>query len=58
MKVSWQVTGVRQDAWKRAHPMVVETAKSQRERGYYLSPQLFGAARGEEVAGARYTRDL
>jgi trimeric autotransporter adhesin len=27
MKVSWQVTGVRHDAWAQAHPMQVEQAK-------------------------------
>ncbi len=43
MKVSWQVTGVRADAWEKAHPMVVEVQKPQRERGYYINPELFGA---------------
>jgi hypothetical protein len=43
MKVSWQVTGVRQDAWEKAHPMVVEVPKPARERGYYINPELFGA---------------
>jgi hypothetical protein len=42
MKVSWQVTGVRQDAWVKAHPMQVETEKPANERGYYLQPELFG----------------
>jgi trimeric autotransporter adhesin len=43
MKVSWQVTAVRQDAWEKAHPMVVEVPKPPRERGYYINPELFGA---------------
>lgn len=42
VKVSWQVTGVRQDAWARAHPMVNERAKPAGERGTYLHPELFG----------------
>lgn len=44
MKVSWQVTGVRQDAWEKAHPMSVEVEKSARERGHYINPELFGAS--------------
>ncbi|MBI3950924.1 MAG: hypothetical protein HY314_10780 [Acidobacteria bacterium] len=42
MKVSWQVTGIRQDAWAKAHPVVVEEDKSDAERGHYLNPELFG----------------
>ncbi len=40
MKISWQVTGIRQDAWAKAHPMAVEVEKSAVERGYYLHPEL------------------
>ena len=29
LKVSWQVTGVRHDAWAQEHPMQVETDKGQ-----------------------------
>ena len=43
MKVSWQVTGIRHDAWADAHRIPVEEAKPERERGYYLAPELFGA---------------
>jgi hypothetical protein len=41
MKVSWQVTGVRRDAWAEAHPLAVEQSKSANERGYYLHPELY-----------------
>jgi hypothetical protein len=41
-KVSWQVSGVRNDAWEKAHPMVVEADKGPR-RGQYLTPELYGA---------------
>lgn len=37
-QVSWQVTGVRQDAYAKAHPVVPEVAKPARERGTYLHP--------------------
>ena len=29
VKVSWQVTGVRQDAYAKAHPMAAEEAKDE-----------------------------
>jgi hypothetical protein len=41
MMVSWQVTGIRQDAWANAHRIPVEELKSDRERGYYIHPELF-----------------
>jgi hypothetical protein len=41
VKVSWQVTGVRHDAYARAHPLVVEQDKPAHERGSYLHPQLY-----------------
>jgi hypothetical protein len=40
-KVSWQVTGVRHDAYADAHRIVVEEAKPEKERGTYLHPELF-----------------
>ncbi len=43
MKVSWQVTGVRQDAFAKAHPLQVEVDKPENERGYYIHPELYGA---------------
>jgi hypothetical protein len=42
LKVSWQVTGIRKDAFAVAHPMVVEPEKSGDERGRYLSPVELG----------------
>ncbi len=41
MKVSWQVTGVRHDAWADAHRIQVEEEKTGKERGTYLHPELF-----------------
>ena len=37
-KVCWQVTGVRQDAYSKAHPLKVEAAKTGKEKGKYLHP--------------------
>jgi len=42
MKVSWQVTGVRHDAYAKTHPLVVEVKKSATERGHYLHPDAYG----------------
>jgi hypothetical protein len=40
VRVSWQVTGIRQDAWANAHlsEFEVEVDKTDDERGRYLSP--------------------
>jgi len=48
VKVSWQVTGVRNDALARSNPMKVEVVKPDHERGTYLHPEAYGvhAARG------------
>jgi hypothetical protein len=54
MKVSWQVTGVRQDAWANAHRIPVEIEKPERERGYYLHPELYGAPAEKNVEWARH----
>jgi hypothetical protein len=42
VKVSWQVTGIRHDAYAVAHPMVVEVPKPKFEVGKYIHPELFG----------------
>jgi hypothetical protein len=41
VKVSWQVTGVRQDPYAKANPLVVEQDKPEGERGHYLHPELY-----------------
>ncbi|MFD9268806.1 hypothetical protein ACFWB1_36265 [Streptomyces goshikiensis] len=38
VKVSWQVTGVRQDAWAEAHRIANEQDKPESERSFYLHP--------------------
>lgn len=42
-KVSWQVTGVRNDKWAQKYRIVTEVEKSENEKGKYLHPELFGA---------------
>jgi len=41
IKVSWQVTGVRQDAFANANRIPVEEMKEDKERGKYLHPEAF-----------------
>jgi len=53
-KVSWQVTGTRQDAWANAHRIPVEQEKSAQERGYYIAPELFGQAGEKQIMYARH----
>ena len=46
VKVCWQVTGVRKDAWAEANRIPVEETKPKAERGRYLHPELFGKKGG------------
>jgi hypothetical protein len=41
VKVSWQVTGIRQDGWAKKNRIQVEVGKPERERGFYLHPEAF-----------------
>jgi hypothetical protein len=50
IKVSWMVTGIRQDAWANAHRIPVEEEKAEKDKGQYLHPELFGHA-GERSIG-------
>ena len=54
IKVSWQVTGIRRDAWANAHRIPVEQVKPEKERGSYLHPELYGA---QEESGVLWARD-
>ncbi|MFN0202711.1 MAG: hypothetical protein ACKVTZ_14400 [Bacteroidia bacterium] len=49
VKVSWQVTGVRKDAWANAHRVVPEMDKVGAEKGRYLHPELFGLGRSASI---------
>jgi hypothetical protein len=54
VEVSWQVTGVRQDAFAKANPLVVEQEKEARLRGYYIHPELYGAPAEKQIEWARH----
>jgi hypothetical protein len=50
VKVSWQVTGIRQDAWANAHRIGNEVDKDATEKGRYLHPELFGHPESDSIA--------
>jgi trimeric autotransporter adhesin len=54
MKVSWMVTGIRQDAWANANRIPVEQDKPAQERGYYLHPTLYGEPPQKSIDWARH----
>ncbi|HMZ21853.1 MAG TPA: hypothetical protein PLD20_28230 [Blastocatellia bacterium] len=41
LEVSWQVTGIRQDAYANKHRIEVEVEKAPQDRGTYLHPDAF-----------------
>src|ERR671938_679396 len=51
--VSWQVTGIRQDAYANAHRVPVEEDKPAVERGFYLHPEAFNQPAERSVERAR-----
>jgi hypothetical protein len=53
-QVSWQVTGIRQDAWANANRIPVEVDKKAEDQGRYLHPELFG---GEAITALTKARD-
>jgi hypothetical protein len=54
MKVSWQVSAVRQDAYAKAHSLQVEEQKPKEERGFYIHPDLYGAPPEKSIEWARH----
>jgi hypothetical protein len=58
MKVSWQVTGTRQDAWAKAHRIPVEEAKPANERGFFLHPELFGEPEENGISWADHPEQM
>jgi hypothetical protein len=54
VKVSWQVTGIRQDPYAEANRIPVEEEKSADEKGTYLYPEGYGKP---EAMGLDYQRN-
>jgi hypothetical protein len=53
VKVCWQVTGVRQDAWAEANRISVEEDKPAAEKGRFLHPELFAHKDATHRSGRR-----
>lgn len=53
IEVSWQVTGIRQDAFANANRIPNVEDKTEKERGYYLHPEAFGQPEEKGVEWAK-----
>jgi hypothetical protein len=53
VEVSWQVTGIRHDAYANQYRIPVEEDKAVGEQGYYLHPEVFGQAESKSISAAR-----
>ena len=49
LEVSWQVTGIRQDAWANANRIPVEVDKPPVDQGRYLHPDLYEDGHGQPI---------
>ena len=54
VRVSWQVTGIRNDPYVKAHPAQVEVEKTGAERGKYIHPKEYGVS---ETLGIDYEKN-
>ncbi len=54
LKVSWQVTGIRQDPYASANRIVVEEEKPHEEKGYYLHPEAYDQPEEKNMKWAEY----
>jgi hypothetical protein len=57
MKVSWQVTGIRKDPWANAHRIEVEEEKHDKERDYYLHPDLYRQPEENGISHLLFPKD-
>ncbi len=53
VKVSWQVTGIRHDAYANHYRIPVEEEKASGEQGHYLHPEVFGQPESKSISAAR-----
>jgi hypothetical protein len=57
MKVSWQVTGIRKDPWANTNRIQVEEDKPDKERGYYLHPDVYGQPEEKGISHLLFPKD-
>jgi hypothetical protein len=55
-RICWQVTGVRDDPWARAHQLITEEDKSEDDQGLFLHPELHGSDREHGILASRQPR--
>ena len=58
VEVSWQVTGIRKDAWANAHRVNVEPVKTALYQGHYIHPELYGAPEEASMEWARRPQQM
>jgi hypothetical protein len=56
MKVSWQVTVIHKDPWANANRIQVEEDKPDKERGYYIYPDLYGQPEEKDISQLLYPK--
>ena len=49
VKVSWQVTGIRNDPYAKQNRVIAEEEKSPRDKGSYLHPEVYGLDKSRSV---------
>ena len=49
VKVSWMVTGVRNDVWAQNNRVVPETEKAEADKGRYLHPEFYGKGNESKI---------
>jgi hypothetical protein len=54
VRVSWQVSGVRKDAWAVANRIRTEPEKADGDKGRYLHPELWGQAEGARIHASEH----
>jgi hypothetical protein len=52
-KISWQITGIRHDAYAEKFRIPVEEEKPQNERGHYLHPEAYGQPQSKGIETSR-----
>ena len=58
LEVSWQVTGIRQDAWANKNRIAVEVDKAAADKGLYLHPEAFGLPASQGMAARTLPKQL
>ncbi len=52
VEISWQVSGIRNDVWAKANPIIVESWKEKENQGKYLNPEVYGKQRVNTMQGS------